>query len=249
MKQKIKLHIIIKISMFLFLTWICHFGNNLSTFSKTLDKNFYLDRKLATRNYRSLVKYKQDYSNNECLKENFPNNGVNEKNDIYSNKKGTKIKSKQSNRSLLNKAQYYTEVVDYNNGMFDGKHFHFEKKLIKKKDYDNIIERKRRIRNISLKKIKFRSYSFGVAILFLFFLLGFGYPALHHYSVLEGVGEKLIELLSVFYDKLNKALKASEMCIILYSIVIVILSVIIIVAIYKILRNNEKYKIIKLMTE
>ncbi|SBS93523.1 hypothetical protein PMALA_039860 [Plasmodium malariae] len=141
--------------MFLFLTRICHFSNNLSTFSKTLDKNFYLVKKLATRNYRSLVKYKQDNSNNACLKENFPNNAVNEKNDIYSNKKGTKIKSKQSNRSLLNKTQYYTELIDYNNGMFDGKHFHFEKKWIKKRNYDDFNEKNKKLCDIALKKIKF----------------------------------------------------------------------------------------------
>ncbi|SBT85469.1 fam-m protein [Plasmodium malariae] len=172
MKQKKNLFIIINVAVFLPLIWIYNSNNNLSTLSESLNENSCLGRKLVTRIYRLLANYKQQYSNNVYLKKKFPNNGVNEKKDIHSNKMDITEKRKQSNRSLLNKAQYYTEIVDYNNGMFDGKHFHFEKKWIRKKDYDNFLERKRKICDITLKKIKFKNYGFGVAIFFFFFPVG-----------------------------------------------------------------------------
>ncbi|KAI4836218.1 hypothetical protein MKS88_004006 [Plasmodium brasilianum] len=96
-----------------------------------------------------------------------------------------------SNKSLLNKAQYYTEVIDYNNGMFDGKHFFFKKKRIKKKDYDHIHERNRKICDISLRKIRFRKYGIGVAIFFIFFLLGIGVPVLSSLPSLKEAGESI----------------------------------------------------------
>ncbi|SBT01639.1 hypothetical protein PMALA_082720 [Plasmodium malariae] len=87
----------------------------------------------------------------------MPNRAEYEKKNISNNKEGTKGKNKEYYKSSLNKAQLYTEVMDYNNGMFDGKHFHFEKKFIRKKDYDYILQKSRRIHDIDLKKIKFRS--------------------------------------------------------------------------------------------
>ncbi|KAI4837657.1 hypothetical protein MKS88_003070 [Plasmodium brasilianum] len=118
------------------------------------------------------------YSNIAELKENIPYIDVIEKRDISHKEKGFIRKTKYSNGSSLYKAQYYTEVIDYNNGMFDGKYFHFEKKCMKKKDYDHFFEKKR-IGNIALKKIKFRNYGFGVAVFVIYFLLGIGIPSLY----------------------------------------------------------------------
>ncbi|SBS98889.1 Plasmodium exported protein (Pm-fam-a like), unknown function, partial [Plasmodium malariae] len=217
-----------------------------------LNENYCLGRGLVTRIYRLLANYKQQYSNNVYLKEKFPNNEVNEKKDIHSNKMDITGKRKQSNRSLLNKAQYYTEIVDYNNGMFDGKHFHFEKKWIRKKDYDNFLEKKRKICDITLKKIKFKNYGFGVAIFFFFFLLGIGLPI---YRGLEMSipnldnqrGETINKIISRIKEMIG--LEEGTIYVILFGIHMIILAIIFIIAIYKILRNNEKYKKIKLMTE
>ncbi|KAI4837498.1 hypothetical protein MKS88_003974 [Plasmodium brasilianum] len=103
------------------------FNSELSTFSKTLDENCYIGRRLVTRNFQSLAKHKLDNSNNVYLKKEFQNNGVIEKKDIYNNDNVVKVKNKKLNRSLLNKEQYYTEITDYANGIFDEKHFHMEK--------------------------------------------------------------------------------------------------------------------------
>ncbi|SCN45348.1 fam-m protein [Plasmodium malariae] len=243
MAENIKLLFFIKIFAFILLIWTCQFKKNMSTFSKSLDENRNLFIKLDTRNYRSLANYKQKIdSNNVCLKENFTNNGVKEKK--------VNGKNKQSN-SALNKMRYYTEVIDYNNGMFDGKYFHFEKKRIKKKDYDNFLEKNKRICDITLGKIKLRSYGFVVAIFFFFVLLGIGMPALHvlnPFNVETKDMQGLWKTLNVTIEKWIKGIEI-QVYVALYSVLMIMLSVILIIVFYKILRNNEKYKKIKLITE
>ncbi|SBT85552.1 fam-m protein [Plasmodium malariae] len=145
MGHKINIKIFIKIAKFIILSWI-------SNFSNYVDGNCKYDRKIDIKRYRLLEKYKHDKdSNNILLKKRFPNAEIDKQKDISHNEKVTKRKNKKSNKSLLNKSQYYTENVDYNNEIFDGKHFHFEKKWIKKRNYDDLIEKKRRFRGISLK--------------------------------------------------------------------------------------------------
>ncbi|KAI4834042.1 fam-m protein [Plasmodium brasilianum] len=251
MEKNIKLHII-KIAMFL-LTWICHFNNDLSTFSKSLDENCCISRRLGTTTYASPAKYEMNKnSNNICLEENIRNNEMSEKKGISYNKIGTKRKSTLPNRNLLNKAQYYAEVVDYNNAMFDGKHLHFEKKWIKKKDYDDFIDKNRKICDIYLKKLKFRNYGFGVSLFFLFFLLGIIIPVLPVFKPLINAWNTIDEQHSLYFlTEITKWLdveKKPYIYIILFGVLMVMLSVMLIIALYKILRNNEKFEKIKLMT-
>ncbi|SBS95922.1 Plasmodium exported protein (Pm-fam-a like), unknown function [Plasmodium malariae] len=211
-------------------------------------------RILDKRNYRLLAKCKKDKdSNNIYLNEFFPNNDKEENKYITNNKKWNKEKNTKSNKSLLNKAQYYTEVIDYNNGIFDGKHFHFEKKLIRKKDYDAFLEKKGRIRDISLKKIKFKNYKFGSIIFLLFFLLGIGLPILQGLNLLQDAGDAIKGL-----GNMKNVWKTIEQCLgtakeyfflIAFSTIILILVVILVIVIPKILRNNEKYNRIKAMYE
>ncbi|KAI4834558.1 fam-m protein [Plasmodium brasilianum] len=94
---------------------------------------------LLTSN-RLLAKYKYDKDSSFVeIKEHINNNAGFQKKCTSNNEVIIKGINMQSNRSSLNKAQYYTEVTDYDNGIFDGKYFHIEKKLIKKKDYDNFL--------------------------------------------------------------------------------------------------------------
>ncbi|SBT85526.1 fam-m protein [Plasmodium malariae] len=243
MEQKINSTLFFKISAFMILSWICHFYCDTRTNNKLLIEKWTPCRRLNTRCYRLLAKYKKNKDSNTLdLKEDKPFNGDR-----------NKRKNKQSNRSPLNKAQYYTEIIDYDNGMFDGKHFHFEKKLIKKKDYDDLLEKKRRICDIALKKIKFRKYRFGVFIFFLFFLVGIGLPILQGLGYLKTAGESLKNALSLssVWNAVETALGEAKVHFFLISFVtlIIILSVIVLVALYKILINNEKYKKIKLMAD
>ncbi|SBT85616.1 fam-m protein [Plasmodium malariae] len=253
MEQKIKLISFNKTTMFFVLIWICNFNNDFNIFNKYLANENNFNKTLYTITYRLLVKYKEDKNSNITqLKVGMPDNWKSDKENISINIKRNKGKNKQSNSSLLNRATYYTEVVDYNDGMFDGKHFHFEKRWIKKKDYNTFLEKNNRIRDIALRKIKFRNYGFGVFIFFIFFLLGIGLPilkALPSYSALE---EKLAFIKS-FWDYIEKPfeyiVKKEEAFALFFFVLIIILGAILIIAIPKILRNNEKYKKIKLMTE
>ncbi|KAI4836228.1 hypothetical protein MKS88_004016 [Plasmodium brasilianum] len=152
MGHKSNIIIFIKIAELIILTWISNFSNYVCTSGKSKDGNCKYDRKIDIKRYRLLEKYKHDKdSNNILLKKRFPNGEIDKQKDITHNEKVTKRKNKKSNKSLLNKSQYYTENIDYNNEIFDGKHFHFEKKWIKKRNYYDLIEKKRRFRSISLK--------------------------------------------------------------------------------------------------
>ncbi|SBS95459.1 Plasmodium exported protein (Pm-fam-a like), unknown function [Plasmodium malariae] len=220
-----------------------------------MNENFHRGRQLDTKNYGSLAKHKQNKdTNNIYLKEVLMNNRVNKKNDMYCNEKRTTFKRKQSNERSLNREQYYTEIIDYNNAMFDGKHFHFKKKWIKKKDYDDFFEKNRRICDISLKKLQFRNYRFGFSLFFLFLLLGIVIPVLPVFKPLIDAwktidnGEHPLKFLKNFTDWIGVENKP-YIYIILFIVLMVILSVMIIIAFYKILSNNEKYKKIKLIME
>ncbi|SBT87643.1 fam-m protein [Plasmodium malariae] len=249
MKNKITLNIFIRIGMFAIISWICNFNNYVFIFNKSLDRMCNYDRETYTRNYRLLSKYKEDNdSNNLWLKGKFPNNEVIGQKITSTNEGGTKRKNNQSYKCSLNKAQYYTEVIDYNNGMFDGKHFHFQKKWVKKKDYDTSLEKKNRIGDISLKKIKFRSYKFGIAILLVFFLLGIGLPVSSAFGLSDGSVTEKNDILSFLESTLGLGSETNAY-ILLFLVTFIMLAVLIIIAIYKILRNNEKYQKIKLMME
>ncbi|KAI4833983.1 fam-m protein [Plasmodium brasilianum] len=253
MEQTIKLFLFIKIYAFIGLAWICGLRNN-GKFNKYFYDNYNNDRKLGIRKYRLLAKYKLDKDSNMAhLKGDSIINERCKKNYVSSSEKWANEKNKKFNRNLLNKAQYYTEVVDYDTGMFDGKHFHFEKKWIKKKNYNNLVERNRRICDIALKKIKFRSYGFGVTQFFIFLLFGVGLAVLPTFEFWSSVGEKIKDnpLLGTLYNALDKLKNYEQFYIYLalLSVIMITLSVMLIIGIYKILRNNEKYNKIKLMTE
>ncbi|SCN12534.1 fam-m protein [Plasmodium malariae] len=179
MEQNIKIILYVKIASFILSAWICYFNDYELTFNKYFGENYDVGRKIYTTNSRSLAKHKQEMCSNILgLKEDIPFSGENDNR-----------KNKKSNRRSLNNASYYTEIIDYNNGMFDGKHFHFEKKWITKKDYDNIVERNRRICDIALQKTKFRSYGFGVTLFFLLFVVGVAYAILEGFKLFGSAGK------------------------------------------------------------
>ncbi|KAI4839260.1 fam-m protein [Plasmodium brasilianum] len=243
MEQKIRIILFIKIYVFVLLIWICRLNNDVNKINTILIENYDFFIKLNTRNYRLLAKCKYGMDSNI----------VELKSGISNSERVSIGKNKPTNRNLLNKAKYYTEFIDCNNGMFDGKYFHYEKKWIKKKDYDDFIEQNRRVRDIALKKIKFRNYGVVVALFFLFLLLGIGLPILQGQGYLQTAGNFLKTQLG-----LDSAWNVVEECLgkakyhfflISFVILIIILAVIIVITIPKILKNNEKYKKIKVMTE
>ncbi|KAI4833618.1 fam-m protein [Plasmodium brasilianum] len=254
MVQIIKSILFIKTSVLVLVTCICHFNNDMRTFNKFADVKYKPGRNLDPITFRLLAKYKQDKDSHILgLKQNKSNNNEHENYDITINEKGNKGKNKKSDKSSLNKAQYYMDVIDYNNGMFDGKHFHFEKKWIKKKDYDNFLERNRRICDISLRKIRYRKYGTGVAMFVIFSLCAAAIDVLPRLSSLNNAWKKLEEgnILKTLYDcvdKWNTTLKTS-IYLTLYSVLMLILIIALVIGICRVLGNNEKYNKIKLMSE
>ncbi|SBT00975.1 Plasmodium exported protein (Pm-fam-a like), unknown function [Plasmodium malariae] len=243
---------------------ICYLYINMNPFYKSSDDTLKIDRKLEIRNYRLLAKYQQKKGLNIIeLNEDIGNKVQCDKEATYNNKNLLREKKKKSNKYPLNKAQYYTEFTDYNNGIFDGKYFHFEKKWIKKEDYDNFLKKKRIIHDTLLKKIKFRSYGFGVVLFIFFLLLGIGLPILRGIELGKDAPFKTF---SYIWKPIYKAFSSSVSTqraqvgteavpgvqyfyLVLFSVLMIILAVLVIVFITKILRNNEKYKKIKYMTE
>ncbi|SBT85816.1 fam-m protein [Plasmodium malariae] len=254
MVQIIKFILFIKTFELVLITWLCYFNIDMRTFNKFADAKYKHGRNLDPITLRLLAKYKQDKDSHILgLKQNKSNNNEHEKYNITINEKGNKKKNKKSDKSSLNKAQYYMEVIDYNNGMFDGKHFHFEKKWIKKKDYDNFLKKNRTICDISLRKIRFRKYGIGVAIFVIFSLCAAAIDVLPRLPFLNTAWEKLEEgnILKTLYDYVNNwdATLKTSIYLTLYSVLMLILIIVLVIGICRVLGNNEKYNKIKLMSE
>ncbi|SBT85716.1 fam-m protein [Plasmodium malariae] len=254
MEQKNELLLFIEVASSILLFWICLFNHDANIFNKLLDKNCYPCEKLDTRNCRLLTKYSRDkISDVADFKANILHNREYEKKNMYNNEKGVKGKIQEYNRNSLSKAQFYTEVIDFNNGMFDGKHFHFEKKWIKKKDYEHFLEKKRRMCAVALKKIKFKNYGYIVAMFIIFYLFAIGIPLLGKLDFFKNGWENLSEeniwrILCGFVKEWGKTANA-YVFLTLFCILIVISIILLVTGICKILRNNEKYSKIKLITE
>ncbi|SBT87569.1 fam-m protein [Plasmodium malariae] len=261
MELKNKQILLFRIAFFLVVSWICLCNNDLSIFNYYLGENYNICKKIYARNSRILGNYKKNKDSNIIvLKEDVQNNEEYEKKDVHN-----KEKTKNSYRFSLNKERYYTEIMDYNSSMFDGKYFHFEKKWIKKKDYDNFVERNGRICDIALKKRKFRSYGFGIVLFFLFFLVGIGLPILRVFDFVEDSNFTPFKTLWKFIyedtglksiiEGTDSQAVAGEVAgvqyfyLVTFVALIIILAILLIVAIPKILRNNEKYKKIKYISE
>ncbi|SBS95342.1 Plasmodium exported protein (Pm-fam-a like), unknown function [Plasmodium malariae] len=230
----------------------------MRTLKKLLNEKYIVDNKLFGRTYRLLGKHKlEKRSNVVCIKEGLPNNCVFEKKIISHHDDETISKRKQSNKNSVDKSQLYTEVIDYDSGMFDGKHYHYEKKWINKKEYDNIVKRKRRINFITLSKMKYNGYGLVIALFFFLFLLGIGLPIIEFSGVMTSIGNKLVgqawwSSMKNFGYKLVSLLPEfilDNIFIISYVVSIIMLAIVFVILVPRILRNNEKYKKIKLMRE
>ncbi|KAI4839602.1 fam-l protein [Plasmodium brasilianum] len=172
MEQKNML-LFINISTFILLPWICKFYNDLKPLNKNLYEKCNLCRKINTRNYRLLAKYKQD--SDSCI-ENFKreiqHNKVKQNKCLSNNKKG-------SNRSLRQLCKSSLYIQEYDKNVKKNKcaipktkkYSNFEEKIFKELDYKdylikiNIIEDKE-YKKISRKKLRIRT-----ALILLFFLV------------------------------------------------------------------------------
>ncbi|SBS94531.1 hypothetical protein PMALA_043650, partial [Plasmodium malariae] len=126
-----------------------------STLNKSLDEIYNYHRKLYKRNYRLLAKYKQDNDSRPIfLKEDIPNNGMNERKDIYNNMKGDMGKERQQTGSLQKYIGNHKGFMKIKSCLFETKKYsHLEKKIFKELDYKNFLNNNRLISDKLYSKV------------------------------------------------------------------------------------------------
>ncbi|KAI4833752.1 uncharacterized protein MKS88_000312 [Plasmodium brasilianum] len=172
MEKQIKSLSFIKFVTFVLLSWIFHFHTCVSTHEKSLNECYNNRKKLYTRYFRLLAKYKQvKDSSIVCLKEDIPN-GNNDKKDIYSNEKRNTETMKQSNGSPLYNVKGHKQSMKNKTCIFETKKYsHLEKKIFKELDYEDFLRNNRTISNKVYKKIILKKYGLRLILPVLFFLL------------------------------------------------------------------------------
>ncbi|SBT85512.1 fam-l protein [Plasmodium malariae] len=173
MKKKIKLLFLIKTAAFILSTWRSNYASNLNVLKKYLDENNSNVRKLDTRIYQLLVKYKQNHDSRILgLQEVIPYNGENERNHICNNEKRHEERKKLSNKSLLNNSRIHRHGKKNKYCIFaTNKYSHLERKIFKELDYQNFLKNNRIIKNKLHKKIMFKKYGLRFSLPLLLFSL------------------------------------------------------------------------------
>ncbi|SBT85649.1 Plasmodium exported protein, unknown function [Plasmodium malariae] len=167
MDHKIKSPFIFKIAIFIVLTWICYFYNDLTTFNKYIGI-YTLDRKLYIRYNRILGKYEKEKVSN-IVGMNELIHKYEQKNDKYGNRK-----KGQSNMCSLYKEEFNKQLKGHKYLVFEGKKLsHFERTLFKHLDYIDFIRKNPTISDKSYRNIIFKEYALLIYLPFL--LLSWGY--------------------------------------------------------------------------
>ncbi|SBS93427.1 Plasmodium exported protein (Pm-fam-a like), unknown function [Plasmodium malariae] len=145
----------------------------ISSLNKNLVEKCNLSRKLYSRDYRLLAKYKQDKDSIiENFKEEMPNNELKEKKIISNIKKGTNKKDKQSCKSSLDIKKHNRNVEKNKCGIpKTKKYFDIEKKIFKKLNYEDYVKNIRIIENKEYKKLARKKRRIRIALLLLFFFV------------------------------------------------------------------------------
>ncbi|KAI4837658.1 hypothetical protein MKS88_003071 [Plasmodium brasilianum] len=209
MKQNIKLLLFIKIITFILLSWICHFCNVLRTHNNYFVKCYNNLRKLYTRNYRILSKYKQHMNSNVVCLKDIPI-VLKDKKDISNNAKWTVTKKEQSNGSLLRNARSHKKDMKNKTCIYETKVYsHLEKRIFKELDYVDFLNKDIAITDKLYKKIIRKKYAlrlFFPVILLLLLTIAFLVEFFFGYGVVNVLYNN-----SILYEILNlKMLKSLQ---------------------------------------
>ncbi|KAI4841030.1 hypothetical protein MKS88_000798 [Plasmodium brasilianum] len=173
MEQKFKLLIFINISLFILLTWIYYFDDDVSELYKSQDEYYKHSNKLNIRNYRllSICKHNND-TFIVSLNEVNSNSGMNEKKDIYNNEQMFAKLKRKPNRSSSNNMEFSKKGKKNKSCIFETKKYsRMEKKIFKEQDYLDFLKSNRTIRNNTYQKIIRKKYGFRITLPILFVLL------------------------------------------------------------------------------
>ncbi|SBT86387.1 fam-l protein [Plasmodium malariae] len=207
MDERKKLLFLINLAMFIFLSWIGNFTSELSTFKKYLDEKYNGVKKLDTRIYRLLSKYRKNI--NSCilgLREVIPYNVENEKTNICNNVKRDISKKSKSNGCSLNNEESHKLNKKSKSCIFETKKYsRLEKKIFKELDYENFLKSNRTISDKLYKRIVLKKYGIRLLLplLLLFLLL---LSLILDYSGGTGLLGGLREVLNAFSPNLWKTL-------------------------------------------
>ncbi|KAI4836245.1 hypothetical protein MKS88_004033 [Plasmodium brasilianum] len=172
MEKQINIQFFIKISTFVIIFWNSNFYN-VNGFNKSLNENYSIDRKIGTRFYRLLGKYKPNKNSSILqLREKIPNDGINEKIDICNDETGkTGLKEKLSENWLKNvKGRNLT--MKNKSCIFETKKYSIiEKKIFKELDYADFLKNNKTISGKIYKKIILKKYGLRIALPIILFLL------------------------------------------------------------------------------
>ncbi|SBT87649.1 fam-l protein [Plasmodium malariae] len=217
MEQEIKLPIFIKVSIFIFISVICHFFSYMSIFDKFLCEKQTIGSKLDIKTYRLLAECKQDkYSNVLYLKKEMPNNIMKNEKYIYMNDKGDRRKMKQSDIHSLNNTGEHKLYEKNKSNIFETKKLsHMEKKIFKELDYIDFLKNNRTISDKTYKKIICKKFAlrFSVPVLLLLLL---SVSIILNYSYFSYLVWRLFDILFLcfggsWYGSLNSLLKNSSL--------------------------------------
>ncbi|KAI4833987.1 uncharacterized protein MKS88_000287 [Plasmodium brasilianum] len=166
MEENFKLLIFTKTFMFMLLTWIFHFNDDLGNFYTYFYKNYSFDGKLCTITYRLLAKHKQGKcSNTKWINEVIPNNGKYKQKDTYNSEKITKRKSIRIDKCSPKCGENYKLPKRNESSMYIRGNLYCKKRIFDKIYYKNIV------RNEAIEDFKFLKESIKVK-LFGIFILG-----------------------------------------------------------------------------
>ncbi|SBT88049.1 fam-l protein [Plasmodium malariae] len=163
MDERKKLLFLINFAMFIFLSWIGNFTN----------ENYKAVKKLDTRIYRLLTKYRKNI--NSCmlgLREVIPYNVENEKTNICNNVKRDISKNSKSNGCSLKNEESHKLDKKSKSCIFETKKYsRLEKKIFKELDYENFLKNNRTISDKLYKRIVVKKYGLRLLLPFLLFFL------------------------------------------------------------------------------
>ncbi|SBT85957.1 fam-l protein [Plasmodium malariae] len=191
MERKIKTLLFIKISAFVFLSWICHFYIYMSKQNKYLVECYNHQRKIYARNYRLMAKYKQDMDSIiVCIEEEIPNR-VNDKKNISNSEKLISREKKPSNGSFPINVRGHKKNTKNKSCIFETKRYsHMEKKIFKELDYVDFLKNNRTISNNIYKKIMYKKCGLRFALpIFILLVLSISFVLDNFcgYGMLDGL--------------------------------------------------------------
>ncbi|SBT85807.1 fam-l protein [Plasmodium malariae] len=214
MEKSIKIPLFIKISLFIFLNWTCHFNNDVCKPNKNLENNYILGKKLSLKSYRILARSKE--FRGSCyvaLNQNLKDNKIQEEKYFFNNQKGFLEKRKQLNGSLSKNERCNKKVMKNNYNIFETKKYsRLEKKIFKELDYIDFLKNDRIISDKVYKKVirkKFGLRIFIPVLLLFIFLLSIILDFSGSYGLRNGLFQ-LFKITSLpWHGKINGLLHKS----------------------------------------